>query len=298
MASKAMSVAILLADISGSTPLYKAIGDAEAQLAITRELQRLRDTIGSQGGVYVREKGDDVLAYFEDPAAAFSAMQMMVTVQSSPGLSIHAGLHFGQILIAEEDIFGEAVNLTARLSALANAGEGLLSRSVVDRLSGLHTAFLVPIDKVWLKGISEPLDVYSFTGDDTAMRTAMTPPMAARRLGRDLATGPEATLLLTIGDRIRSCREADTLIVGRSEHCDIVLPRPWISRRHARLSVRGGKAVVEDLSSSGTYVAAGGDSEMLLRREAFVLTGDGTISPALPSNQEEAEPIHFEVVRR
>lgn len=297
MVSKTLSAAVLLADISGSTALYEEVGDAEAMRAISDELERLRKTVRNHGGVYIREKGDDVLAYFDDPAHAFSAMQAIVAGGTSR-LSVHAGLHFGPILLADDDIFGETVNLTARLAALANSGEALLSRSMADRLSNIE-AMLLPIGGVWLKGIQAPLDVYSFTCDDTAMRTAMFPPDADLANPASAPTvGSDVVLILSIGDRVWRCRESGSLIIGRSEDCDLVLPRSWISRRHAVVTVRGGKASVEDRSSSGTYVATGSDREILLRRETIILTGYGTLSPALPSAQTEADPIDFEVVQR
>ncbi|MGI9508027.1 MAG: FHA domain-containing protein [Geminicoccaceae bacterium] len=295
--SRTLSVAVLLADISGSTALYEAVGNAEAMRTIAEELERLRMTVRDHGGVYIREKGDDVLAYFNDPANAFEAMRAIVAGGTSR-LSVHAGLHFGSILLADDDIFGEAVNLTARLAALANAGEGLMSRNLVDRLSKIE-AMLLPIGGVWLKGISEPLDVYSFTSDDTAMRTAMYPPSVGSAHPKLMPTASADTaLVLTTGDRVWRCRQLDSLMIGRSEECDIVLPGSWISRRHAVLTVRGGKAFVEDRSSSGTYIAMGNAREVLLRRETLILSGHGTLSPALPSAQAEAVPISFEIVQR
>lgn len=294
MLSRTTSAAVLLVDISGSTALYEAVGTAEAQRAIADELQRLRTTIRHHGGIRIREKGDDVLAYFDDPEKAFEAMRSALAGGAS-SLSVHAGLHFGPILLAEDDIFGETVNLTARLAALANAGEGLLSRSIVDRLPGIG-AMLLPIDGVWLKGISAPLDVYSFTGDETAMRTAMFP--GTHDAAATSTEGAEAVLILALGDRVWRCRESESLSLGRSQDCDIVLPRPWISRRHGMLTTRGGKAIFEDRSSSGTYVAQGDGREILLRRESLILTGHGTLSPALPSTDARADPIAFEVVQR
>ena len=297
MVSKTLSASVLLADISGSTALYERVGDAMAMRTISDELERLRVTVRDHGGFYIREKGDDVLAYFDDPIRAFGAMRSIVAGGAS-GLSVHAGLHFGPILLADDDIFGETVNLTARLAALANSGEAILSRDMVDQLSNIE-AMLLPIGGVWLKGINAPLDVYSFTSDDTAMRTAMFPPDAGiAGPASPPAIGADVALILSIGDRVWRCRESGSLMIGRSEDCDIILPRSWISRRHAVLTVRGGKASVEDRSSSGTYVATGSDREILLRREAIILTGYGTLSPALPSAQTEADPIDFEVVQR
>jgi adenylate cyclase len=88
------------------------------------------------------------------------------------------------------------------------------------------------------------------------------------------------------------------MLIGRSDECDIVLARPWISRKHASLTVRDGKAILADRSSSGTWLTIAGGHELVLRRESVVLTGNGLISPAMPPNRPEAEPIRFEIIRR
>ena len=297
MVSKTISASVLLADISGSTALYQTVGNAEAQRLIVSEMQRLRQTIREYDGVDIREKGDDVLAYFVDPNAAFEAMRALIAGGAS-GISVHAGLHYGPVLLADNDIFGDTINLTARLAALANAGEGLLSRVMADQLSDIEVA-LFPIDGVWLKGSKAPLDIYSFTSDDTAMRTAVfSPDAGAVDSSATTPAGGELAIILTMGDRVWRCREADSVVIGRAEDCDVVLARPWVSRLHAVLTVRGGKATIEDKSSSGTYVAMGSDRQIFLRREALILTGDGILSPALPPAQAEADPIDFEVIRR
>ena len=163
--SKEMYGAILLADISGSTPLFEAAGNTEAQRLISRELMRLRTALGEEDGVLVREKGDDVLCYFEDPSKAYSAARAMLSRQANPALPIHAGLHFGEFIVAGGSIFGTAVNLTARLASLANAGEALLSRSFFDQLSTRETSILKALGSIPLKGFSKPIEIFSFIDD-------------------------------------------------------------------------------------------------------------------------------------
>ena len=61
-----------------------------------------------QGGVCIRQKGDDVLGCFAEPSKAFAAMRAMLSRPAGHVLSIHGGLHFGQVVRADGDIFGEA----------------------------------------------------------------------------------------------------------------------------------------------------------------------------------------------
>lgn len=299
MSPEIARVAILLADISGSTPLYEAVGDAQAQRLIGRELVRLQAAITKEGGVCIRQKGDDVLGWFAEPGRAFRAVRAMLARPADHVLRIHGGVHYGQILQAGNDIFGEAVNLTARLAALANADEALFSRSFVDQLPRREAACLRPLDRIRLKGVSNPIEIYSFVDDDPAMQTQT--PVAATEIRAALQPWPleaRITLVLTHRRGRRRCGEGNSMLIGRSDDCDIVLSRPWVSRKHAMLTVRDGKAMLADRSSSGTYVAIAGGHELLLRRETIMLTGNGVISPALHPARPEAEPIQFEIVRR
>jgi class 3 adenylate cyclase len=298
MSPETARVAILLADISGSTPLYEAVGDAQAQRLIGRELRRLQAAITDQDGVCIRQKGDDVLGYFVEPQKAFRAVRAMLSHPTGQGLSIHAGLHYGAIVLARGDIFGEAVNLTARLAALANTDEALLSRSLFDQLPPGEAVCLRPLDRIRLKGVSSPIEVYSFVNDDAAMQTQMLVGATEIRGALDSWLPAAAvTIVLSHGDASRRCGESETVLIGRAGECDIVLSGPWVSRRHAVVTVRDGKVILEDRSSSGTYVSVGGGHELLLRRETIVLTGNGIISPAMRPARPEADPVRFEIVR-
>jgi hypothetical protein len=256
MSPETARVAILLADISGSTPLYEAVGDTQAQRLIGEELMRLQATISDQGGVCVRQKGDDVLACFAEAGRAFRAIRAMLARPAGHVLRIHGGVHYGQVVRADGDIFGEAVNLTARLAALANADEALLSRSFVDQLPRREVACLRPPDRIRLKGVSNPIEIYSFVDEDPIVQTQV--PLDTTQVRAAPASWLPATavsIVLTHGCDSRRCDESQSMLIGRSDECDIVLSRPWISRKHAMLTVRDGKAMLADRSSSGTYVA-------------------------------------------
>jgi class 3 adenylate cyclase len=297
MSPQTARVAILLADISGSTSLYEAVGDTKAQRLIGKELMRLQAAISDEDGVCIRQKGDDVLGYFVDPRKAFRAVRAMLGRPTDHVLSVHGGLHYGQIVLAGGDIFGEAVNLTARLAALANAGEALLSRSFFDQLPQREAASLRPLDRIRLKGVSSPIEVYSFVDDDAAMQTQIFSD-AAEPSGASEPWLPvaEVTVVLRYGCGSQRCSESESMLIGRSNECSIVLSRPWISRKHAVVTVRDGKVMLGDRSSSGTYVSISGGHELLLRRETIMLTGNGVISPAIHPARPEADLIGFEII--
>ena len=299
MSRNAPEVALLLADITGSTPLYEEIGDAAALNQIADCLSRLRSIVADEGGAFIRSKGDDVLCSFADPSSALKAVRQMVSKQPSGPLAVHAGLHFGPIIRAHGDAFGDAVNLTARLAALAKPGEALISQKLVEQLPKKETRFLRLLDSITFKGKSAQIEVYSLLEDDAAPRTEI----AARRDAghariRRQRTVPDVTVTLHYAGRAQHCGERASLSIGRAPDCDVVIGHAWVSRTHATVSVRRGKVQLDDLSSSGTYVSVGDGYEFFMRRETVLLTGSGVISPALRPADARAEVIRYEVVRR
>ncbi|KIC42144.1 hypothetical protein RA27_01705 [Ruegeria sp. ANG-R] len=291
-------VTTIIADISDSTPFYEAMGDDQAQELIQIEIDRLREVLRRYGGVPVGQKGDDVLCYFSDPEAATNSVLEMI--QKPPGtlLSVHAGAHQGPVVVGYNGIFGETVNLTARLAAVANPGEACISDSVVKDLSPETRRLLTAIGSLRLKGVSQPVKAYSVAASTEGLSTVMHLPTQSTGdiLGR--SQNENFALVLYHDDLTWRCREGGELKIGRSNQCDVILPEPWVSRFHAILSMKGGKLLLTDRSSSGTYVQFENAREVQLKRENIMLADSGLISPALPVLHADARPLEFEVVRR
>jgi class 3 adenylate cyclase len=298
MSRNESEVAILLVDITGSTPLYEAIGDAAAARQIGACLETLQSIITRQRGTFILSRGDDVLCTFAEPGAALQAAREMLSQAPTGQLAIHGGLHVGPVVRARGDIFGDAVNLTARLAALARPGEILISRSLVDRLPAAERSSLRLLDHMTFKGKSAPTEIYSLVPEDGAGRTeAVFGHGSGHTRTRYQRAVPEVSVTLRYGDCSRSCREQASLSIGRADDCDLVIGRSWVSRQHALVTVRRGKVQLEDRSSSGTYVSMRDGYEFFMRRETVVLTGSGTISPAVRPTDANAEVIHYDVVR-
>ena len=168
MSRNVPEVAILLADISGSTPLYEAIGDAAAARQIIACRDELRSIIARRGGTFIQSRGDDVLCTFAEPSSALRAARELLARSSASQLAIHGGMHVGPVVHAHGDIFGDAVNLTARLAALARSGEILTSKDFVDRMPPADRSSLRVLDTRIFKGKSTPTEIYLLIPEDSA----------------------------------------------------------------------------------------------------------------------------------
>lgn len=290
----ASEVAIVLADITGSVPLYEELGDAAASRQVGDCLDRMRSIIGTENGTFIRSKGDDVLCSFAEAVAALRAVRQMLAQPPSGPLAIHAGVHFGPLIRTRGDAFGDAVNLTARLAALAKPGEVLVSRRFVDQLPEADTKSLRALDNITFKGKRTQTEVFSLMEDFAQPRTEIG---FARPEAQGDGADVQVTLKLRYADRSHSCGDRSTLSIGRSADCDLVIERPWVSRNHAVITVRRGKVQLDDRSSTGTYVSVRDGFEFFMRREIVLLTGSGTISPAVRPTDASAAIIHYEVIR-
>jgi len=154
---------ILFADIVDSTALTERMGDA-AFRDKARELDgALRSVIRQNGGTPIDGKllGDGVLAVFTSARQAIEAAQRCAEAGSDGGLPLHLGLHAGDVIREEGNVYGGAVNIAARISGLSAPGEVLVS----DTVRGLaRTSAGVSFEdrgEQSLKGIEEPVRVWA-----------------------------------------------------------------------------------------------------------------------------------------
>src|SRR5256712_4095504 len=123
---------ILFADIADSTALTERLGDA-AFRAKARELDgALRGVIREDGGTAIEGKllGDGVLAVFTSARQAIEAALACGAAGASGGLPLHLGVHAGDVIREENNVYGGAVNIASRISGLSAAGEVLVSETV------------------------------------------------------------------------------------------------------------------------------------------------------------------------
>ena len=155
---------VLFTDIVDSTKQASEQGDAD-----WRQVMELHDSItklrvSAYDGTIVHNTGDGTLAIFPDPGSAVSAALEMTRDLAASGIPIRAGLHIGQIEIRDDgDIIGIAVNIAARVQALADGGEVLVSQTVRDMLMGSEVA-MHDRGEHQLKGVEGAWHVYAASG--------------------------------------------------------------------------------------------------------------------------------------
>jgi class 3 adenylate cyclase len=127
---------VLFTDIAASTERLAAEGDRAWRRILDEHDETIDRTVTSYRGSVVKALGDGILATFDGPARAVRCAAAIRDTLAGVGITVRAGLHTGEIELRGSDIAGIAVHIASRVSALANPGEILVSRTVVDLTAG------------------------------------------------------------------------------------------------------------------------------------------------------------------
>ena len=288
----ARQVTVLFADVSGSTKLYESEGDEAAMQAVALCIDRLRQAVESSGGRVVKTIGDEIMAVFPTPdAAAGAAGAMQYAIDALPPvgatkLGVRIGFHCGPVIQRDNDIFGDTVNLAARLVEQAARSQIIISRETSDRLGPMFRSFKRPLYAIHVKGKAEEVGlcelIWRYADDQTMSVSAHTN-----------ANSRPLVLRLKYRDREIICRrDKDSVSMGRDPDCSLVIANNMASRKHCTIERRLDRFVLSDQSTNGTYVTAEGGAEILLQREEFRLGKHGWISVGQP-RAEAGEAVEY-----
>ncbi|MBT7950402.1 MAG: adenylate/guanylate cyclase domain-containing protein [Gammaproteobacteria bacterium] len=296
MAPKTTNLAMLFADVSGSTRLFEVLGDATARVKVSECLDTLTEVTKNHNGTVIKTIGDEIMCTFptaDDAANASVEMHEELLDDVTEGvtdttqLSIRVGFHFGPAIMEGGDVFGDAVNVAARMAAQAKGGQIITTQSTVDLLAPMLRAATRFVDRAPIKGKKEEIEIYEIIWqeeDVTRMATGM--------MSEDMK--PEVKLRVRYGDsNIVLNKERSSLVMGRSNTCDLPINEKLASRQHVRIELRREKFFIIDQSTNGTHVLIENAEEEFLRREEMPLQGAGKISLGKSFSEGPSEVVQF-----
>lgn len=288
-------MAVLFADVSGSTRLYEVIGDKRAFAAINGCLDILRRITGAHGGRVVKTIGDEIMAVFPDAISAVQAaseMQSEISAQppvNNARVAIRIGFHHGSVLKSKTDgdVFGDTVNIAARMANIAQGGQIITSETTVSKFPPIMRTSTRILDALTVKGKAEDIKVFEVIWLESEETTMM--------VGHAHSTLPtrSSVRLVHRGQEFTINADRPSITLGRDSQADIVIEDLRASRMHAKIERRRNKFVFVDQSSNGSYITINGEEEIQLRREELVLHGNGSISLGHSYQKDPAEVVEF-----
>jgi adenylate cyclase len=271
----------------GSVRLYEEVGDAEGHRLAAACMAVLVDLTRAHGGTLIRTQGDGVMSTFPDPATAMQAARAMQQAHRHGPVQIKIGFHCGPVIRSEADVYGDAVNLAARVIGLARAGESLTTRDTVAQLPGELQAETRLLDRTPIKGKREPVTIYALMDDEDTQATQF-----ASQWNSDGRAAGQVLWLQYRGTRLALHEGEPPLVLGRSQRCQLVVDSDFASREHAQVEPRRNHFLLHDQSTNGTYLETE-SGLVFIKRETVQLFGSGRISLGVRPGPDRPEGIHF-----
>jgi class 3 adenylate cyclase len=296
---KDIEVAILFADVVGSTQLYEQLGDDQARTMVGRCIEIMREATEGNGGTVIKTIGDEVMSTFatSDQAMA-AAKQMQERITAAPDLAhehghvaIRVGCHFGGVVQEQRDIFGSAVHTANRMTSQAKARQIITTLATVDRLSPEWRSIARQIDVATVRGKAEEVVLFEILWQPEEA-TSMLPTVP---WSRDKSRKPRRLSLRSGGKEVIVGEGRKSATLGRADDNDVVVKGNLISRVHARIESTRDRFTLIDESTNGTFVQTSAGDEIFVRRDSTVLTGEGTIGLGRVAQPGTALAIHYVV---
>ena len=294
-----IEVAILFADVVGSTQLYDKYGDAKASATVALCLDIMKDATFQFNGTVIKTIGDEVMSTFEsvdDAMGAAVMMQSRITEESKKDngipVSIRIGCHYGPVVQEQNDIFGAAVHTANRMTSQAKARQIVLSGFTVEQMNPGLRQQARQIDVATVRGRIDEVALYELVWQPDEA-TSMLPTIEwESRVARK-----GSKLLLNFRDTTVEVTEQHKAInIGRAEDNELVVKGNLISRIHAKIEMRRGKFILIDQSINGTFLQNVLGEEKFVRRDSTELDSEGTIGLGRAEEPGSSLAIYFKVM--
>ena len=291
---------ILFADVSGSTRLFETKGDVEARRLIAMVLNALSAICVQHGGRVIKTIGDEIMCTLPGALNGLLAACDMQRKMARDidfvrdNLAVRIGLHHGEALEENGDVYGDAVNVAARMASLAKREQIVTTAATVQGVAG-KLPETRGLGRARVSGKLLPIEIVDVIWQEDT--SGMTMVQSAIRIGDAAAQAPVGgKLRLRHRDRLIELDEnSEPFMMGRESSNQLVVEADWVSRTHAQIEFKRGHFMIADRSTNATYVCIGQDNELRLHRDELHLRKSGTISMGQAVAINVLDTIFFEV---
>lgn len=299
MARENLTLAILFADVAKSTHLYETLGNTVAQKLIGQCVAIMSKVTIIHNGTVIKTIGDEIMSTFPTAMDAVNAgrdmheaIEDMPFEFEKPGYStpnIYVGIQFGSVIREEGDVFGDAVNVAARMVSQAKQRQIITTDDTIKALPPDHGMDVRCIDKTTIKGKSGEMEIYEVIWEQHDVTVMLDDSM-------DAAPAMKFSMELSFGPQMFQVDENKPMAnLGRQIHNDVVVNDNRVSRSHAKVEYRRGKFFLIDQSTNGTYALIQGKKRIHIRRDEAQLLGSGVIGLGREVDQDSQFAISYQI---
>jgi adenylate cyclase len=294
--SKDLEVAILFADVVGSTQLYDRFGDTKASETVANCLDVMKEATHQFNGTVIKTIGDEVMSTFptvDEAMGAAAQMQKRISNDQNDNeghipVSIRIGCHYGPVVQERNDIFGAAVHTANRMTSQAKSRQVVISGSTVEHMSADWKKQTRQIDVASVRGRRDEVALFELLwqpDEATSMLPTIEWESKNRQASKVTVSFKDTTIV--VNDKNKSVN------LGRADDNDLVIKGNLISRIHAKVEMRRGNFILIDQSTNGTFLQNAQGEETFVRRDSIALAGEGIIGLGRVENPGTPLAIHF-----
>jgi adenylate cyclase len=163
MSQSRQLAAIMFADIMGYTSLMQE--DEALALQLRHKLKtKLEEETSAHNGRILEFRGDGAMCSFTSTIEGVrAALALQINMQSDPVVPLRIGMHTGDVIFEENNIYGDGVNIASRMESFALPGSIFISGKVFDDIKNQKDIQTVSLGKYLLKNVKEPVDIYAIS---------------------------------------------------------------------------------------------------------------------------------------
>lgn len=297
MGRENVTLAILFADIAKSTSLYETLGNTKAKSLIGHCLSLLSRITSQYNGTVIKTIGDEIMCTFPSADIAVGAAMTMnreleqLLISDMPGVippNIYVGIQYGPVIREENDVFGDAVNVAARMVSMAKQRQIITTQETIDVLSDVYKSESRKVDTTTVKGKSGEMDIYEIIWEQQDATVMVDDSLDTLKINSQME-------LTFQGRTILVDQNQPMINLGRQAHNDIVVNDGRVSRSHAKIEYRKGKFILIDQSTNGTFALIQGKKSVTLKRDEATLLGKGIIGLGREVTDDSPVAIHYAI---
>lgn len=291
---------ILFADVADSTALFDQYGDDVARSSIATVLNELVEDVHHCSGFLVKTIGDEIMCTFQsadDGIDAAILMQNRLTNRSTqattPEIHIRIGLHCGEVIVEEDDVFGDAVNVAARMASFAKKHQIITNQSTLKHCQEDQLVMFRSLGAIDVKGKAKAIEMVEILWQqDKSKLTRVTSTLDIK------LPFQQGEVRMNINDKqYRLNIKTPHLSIGRADDCDIQVKLLRTSRYHGEFDFKGGNFKYTDNSTNGSWVQQKNTTPVRIHRDSFLLQGEGWIAFGQMDFTEQHKLLHYKVIK-
>jgi TolB-like protein/class 3 adenylate cyclase/Flp pilus assembly protein TadD len=157
--------AILFADITGYTAMMQR-DEEDGMRRLHRFREVLEERVAAHEGKVLQHIGDGSLVVFDSAVEAVAcAQEVQIMLQVSPKVPVRIGIHLGDVVMEDGQVYGDGVNLASRVESLGAPGSVLVTDRLMPDLRSHPEFSAVSMGRFRLKNVAEPIEVFAMQGD-------------------------------------------------------------------------------------------------------------------------------------